>query len=244
MTWVKICGITNLEDALTAVDAGADALGFVFYDKSSRYVDPQTAQEIVAKLPVGVEKVGVFVGGYTENLVQLISRVGLTATQLHFGPHIDFVSNTTAYGAGRFPPGFRSYLSLPAAAFTENVETSKRFVSSIAAVAESMRSHSGGDRIANHFQTIFLDAGTTQQPGGTGTVFDWQKAVPVVEYMRRTLRIVVAGGLAPANVAQAMCLLKPWGVDVSTGVEARPGKKDPEKVRAFVAAVRREDAKH
>ncbi len=144
MTWVKICGITNLEDALTAVDAGADALGFVFYDKSSRYVDPQTAQEIVAKLPVGVEKVGVFVGGYTENLVQLISRVGLTATQLHFGPHIDFVSNTTAYGAGRFPPGFRSYLSLPAAAFTENVETSKRFVSSIAAVAESMRSHSGG----------------------------------------------------------------------------------------------------
>ena len=164
--------------------------------------------------------------------------------QQHFAPPGPSASTQTAYGLGCFPPGFKSYLFLPAAAFTETEETAKRFVSSVAVAAESIRSHPDWDRFADHFQTIFLDAGTVQQPGGTGTAFDWQKAVPVVEYMRQTLRIVVAGGLTPANVAQAMGLLRPWGVDVSSGVEARPGKKDPEKFRAFVAAVRAEDAKH
>jgi phosphoribosylanthranilate isomerase len=92
------------------------------------------------------------------------------------------------------------------------------------------------------FDTFFLDSGTLQQPGGTGQVFDWGKAMPVAEGMREGgLKLVVAGGLTPANVAEAMRILKPWGVDVSSGVEARPGKKDPDKVRAFVAAVRQED---
>jgi len=244
MTWVKICGITNLEDALTAVDAGADALGFVFYEKSPRYIDPQTVREIVAKLPAQVEKVGVSVGGYSESLLKLISRVGLTAMQFQFGSPGSSVSPHTAYGLGCFPPGFKSYLSLPAAAFMEREGSARIFVSSFVRASESIRSHSDGDRVVDHFQTIFLDASTPLLPGGTGEVFDWQKAAPIVEYMRQTLKIVVAGGLTPANVAEAMRILQPWGVDVSTGVETSPGKKDPAKVRAFVTAVRRADREH
>jgi phosphoribosylanthranilate isomerase len=101
-----------------------------------------------------------------------------------------------------------------------------------------MRSHSGGDKLVTFFQTIFLDSGSLQQPGGTGTVFDWQKAAPIVAQMKQVVRVVVAGGLNPTNVIEAIHVLNPWGVDVSSGVEAKPGKKDPEKVQAFVAAVR------
>jgi phosphoribosylanthranilate isomerase len=86
--------------------------------------------------------------------------------------------------------------------------------------------------------TVFLDSGTIQQPGGSGQVFDWQKAVPLVEGVRNHFNVVVAGGLNPNNVAESINVLHPWGVDVCSGVEARPGKKDPEKIQAFVAAVR------
>jgi phosphoribosylanthranilate isomerase len=88
---------------------------------------------------------------------------------------------------------------------------------------------------------IFLDAGTETQPGGTGRTFDWANAAATVRLLQPDFRIVVAGGLTPTNVSEAMRILKPWGVDVSTGVEARPGKKDSKKVRDFIAAVRHAD---
>jgi phosphoribosylanthranilate isomerase len=92
--------------------------------------------------------------------------------------------------------------------------------------------------------TIVLDSGDLGTPGGTGKTFDWDKAVPIAEEMRRAgVNLVVAGGLTPGNVGEAMGILRPWGVDVVSGVEARPGKKDPEKVRAFVKAVREMDRK-
>ncbi|HTZ96065.1 MAG TPA: phosphoribosylanthranilate isomerase [Terriglobales bacterium] len=240
MTWVKICGITNLEDALTAVEAGADALGFVFYEKSPRSVDPETARQIVSKLPEGVQKLGVFVGSYPEDLVQLVLNLRLTATQLHLG----FVpgSNDAAYGSSA--PRFGRHWSLPASMFIEHEDAAKGLISSFARLTDFMQSHSQGNNGRGLSPIIFLDAGTAQQPGGTGTTFDWHKAVPAVEEMRHTIRVVVAGGLNPTNVGEAMRTLKPWGVDVSSGVEASPGKKDPEKVRAFIAAVREEDAKH
>lgn len=240
MTWVKICGITNLEDALTAVDAGADALGFVFYEKSPRYVEPEAARQIIELLPEGVEKVGVFVGGYGENVLELICKVGLTATQLHMG--VGSGSNTIAFGSAA--PRFDRYMSVPAAMFIEHEDAAKELISSVARLAESVRAHLRDDSFRNFTPTVFLDAGTPQQPGGTGAAFDWHKAAPAVEEMRQAIRVVVAGGLNPSNVGEAMHILKPWGVDVSSGVEASPGKKDPDKVRAFVAAVREEDAKH
>jgi phosphoribosylanthranilate isomerase len=238
MTWVKICGITNLEDALTAVEAGADALGFVFYEKSPRNVAPETVREIVRQIPAPIEKVGVFVGNTPENLLDLVHGLGLTGSQLHFGPHVGSVNETKAFGLGCFPPGFKSYLSMPAEWFIESEDSASHFISSAARAAEMMRSHPGGDKLPDSFQTIFLDSGSLQQPGGTGLVFDWQKAAPIVEQMQQVVRVVVAGGLNPTNVTEAIDILKPWGVDVSSGVESKPGKKDPEKVQAFIDAVR------
>jgi phosphoribosylanthranilate isomerase len=95
---------------------------------------------------------------------------------------------------------------------------------------------------AGLMETFFLDSGDSAQPGGTGEIFDWKKAVPLADAMRKgDLKLVVAGGLTPENVGEAMGILHPWGVDVSSGVEAKPGKKEPHKVRAFVKAVREAD---
>jgi phosphoribosylanthranilate isomerase len=102
----------------------------------------------------------------------------------------------------------------------------------------------GVSRPENLFGTFVLDSGDMRAPGGTGKAFDWKKAVPIAEGLRRSgAKLVVAGGLTPQNVVEAMNILKPWGVDVASGVEAHPGKKDPEKVRAFVKAVRDADRK-
>jgi phosphoribosylanthranilate isomerase len=238
MTWVKICGINNLEDALTAVEAGADALGFVFYEKSPRNVAPETVREIVRQLPAQIEKVGVFVGNNPKNLPRLAHDLGLTGSQLHFGPHIDSVNETTVSGLGCFPRGFKRYTSMAAELFIESEDSAMRFVASTARTLESLRSLPDADRLTNFVQTIFLDSGSLQQPGGTGLVFDWQKAAPIVGRMQQVVRVVIAGGLNPMNVTEAIHVLKPWGVDVSSGVESKPGKKDPAKVRAFVSAVR------
>src|SRR5580698_1266235 len=238
MTWVKICGITNLEDARTAVEAGADALGFVFYEKSPRNVPPDTVREIVRQMPAQVEKVGVFVGGGPKNLPELAHDLGLTGAQVHLGSDVSSVNENVAHGFGCFPRGFKLYASLPAASFIESEDSAKSFIDSVVHVLESMRSLPDADRLTNFFQTIFLDSSSLQQPGGTGITFDWRKAAPIVEHMQQVVKVVVAGGLNPTNVTEAIHVLKPWGVDVSSGVESKPGKKDPEKVRAFVSAVR------
>lgn len=242
MAWVKICGITNLEDALTALDAGADALGFVFYEKSRRYVHTEIASQITKQLPQTIEKIGVFVGNYGGDLAELVRKVGLTGMQTHIGPGLESGPQGKAYGAGCFPDGFEACISLPAEWFVEGQDSIREFLAQITAERETRRSQSAAGSTSS-LPTIFLDSGSLQQPGGTGRVFDWQKALPIVEYMRPNFRTVVAGGLTPSNVAEAMQVLKPWGVDISSGVEAKPGKKDPDKVRAFIAAVRAAEKK-
>jgi phosphoribosylanthranilate isomerase len=238
MTWVKICGITNLDDAHTAVEAGADALGFVFYEKSPRNVTPETVRTIIQEMPAQIEKVGVFVGNNPENFLELVNGLGLTGSQLHVGPHVHSVPETMAYGTGCFPPGFKKYMSMPAESFLGSEESANRFISTAAQAGQAMRRHQAEDKFLNFFGTIFLDSSSLQQPGGTGVAFDWQRAAPIVERMKQVVKVVVAGGLSPANVTDAIDILHPWGVDVSSGVEAKPGKKDPEKVKAFITAVR------
>jgi phosphoribosylanthranilate isomerase len=238
MTWVKICGITNLEDALAAVEAGADALGFVFYEKSPRNVSQETVGAIVAQLPVKIEKVGVFVGNSPEKFLDIVHGSGLTGSQHYFDLNARSSDGATAYGAGCFPPGFKSYLAVPAEWLIESKDSANHFIPSLARAAETMRSRPESDSFPAFFQTIFLDSGNLQRPGGTGTAFNWQKAAPIVEQMKQVVDIVIAGGLNPTNVSEAIRILQPWGVDVSSGVESKPGKKDPEKVRAFIAAVR------
>jgi len=226
MTWVKVCGMTNLEDALLAVDAGADAVGFVFYEKSPRCVKVETAREIVGKLPQHVEKIGVFAGLSLESVVDTSRYAGFNAVQVYpmtRTPQADItfgVSDTI---------GLKIYLALPIAAF---LGEGNRNV-----VTFSQEGSPGA------FDTLFLDSGNSHHPGGTGRTFDWHQASSAVKELSLHRKVVIAGGLTPENVNQALEVLNPFGVDVVSGVEASPGKKDPEKVRAFVHAVRAADRK-
>ena len=240
MTWVKICGITNLEDAQTAVDAGADALGFVFYEKSPRNMAPDAAREIVAKLPAQVEKVGVFVNGVGPNPVNVAREVGLTAIQTSFGFMPPRQESSKAVGLAGFPRPPKQFLSLPIAWFFEDPEKMKKLVASVLQVCRNPAAQPSTPD--GCFDTLLLDSGTLQQPGGTGRSFDWQRAKPIADDIQQGgLKLIVAGGLTSDNVSEAMRILRPWGVDVSSGVEAKPGKKDPRKIRAFVSRVRKAD---
>jgi phosphoribosylanthranilate isomerase len=224
MTWVKICGMTNLEDALVAVEAGADAVGFVFYEKSPRRISVEAAREIVEKLPVGVEKVGVFVDLESEQIREIVLAVGLSAVQLH----------------GR--KSMRNVLWEDLRPASECVGASK-----LIPMVYGDALKDGGFLISDHVRdqifAILLDSRAGETAGGTGTTFDWAAVRDMVQAVSLTVPVIVAGGLTPANVPEAMRLFQPFGLDVASGVEARPGKKDPEKVRAFVKAVRDVDRK-
>ena len=225
MTWVKICGITNLEDAKVAVEAGADAVGFVFYEKSPRNVNPGKVREIIMQLPRQVEKVGVFGGSEIDRDHLGDAYYDLTAMQCHLEALVSEQRKADA-PLTAVAPGKRrkAFFVLPAIWVLGQIP---QFVSDLAG--------------SPFCDAMFLDSGTREQPGGTGKKFAWEKVASRIDELRQKTNLVVAGGLTPANVTEAMRILKPWGVDVSSGVEARPGKKDPEKVRAFIAAVRAAD---
>ena len=212
-----------------AVEAGADAVGFVFYEKSPRCVSVETAREIVAKLPESVEKIGVFVGETAETVNEISEEAELTLAQTY--------------------PDLRNPLSIPTDRFLERA--SRRL---IVALPASQVQHEESDdpdvitgfRVSNRFReriaAVLLDSGTSDRPGGTGKKFDWQSVVNMTDLMGRIgLKMIVAGGLTAESVEGAMRALTPWGVDVASGVEASPGKKDADKVRAFVRAVREMD---
>ncbi|HUJ94951.1 MAG TPA: phosphoribosylanthranilate isomerase [Terriglobales bacterium] len=220
MTWIKICGITNLEDALMAVEAGADALGFVFYEKSPRKIDPETVQEMVAKLPKNVEKVGVFVDSDANHIRQVASQAGLTAAQLHGKQSMDRVWKDA-----------------------RRIECAG--VSKLIPVIPGDALKNGGILINHRFGekifAVLLDSRSNGATGGTGTTFDWDGTREMVESLSLLVPVIIAGGLTASNVGDAVRTFHPFGVDVASGVEARPGKKDPEKVRAFVRAAHAEE---
>jgi phosphoribosylanthranilate isomerase len=227
VTWVKICGITNVEDALTAVDAGADALGFVFYEKSPRCVTQEVVRDIVRQLPLNIEKVGVFVEESPENIRGITQQASLTAVQL--------------YTEGEKPERIRDLIALE-----DQPGAPKLIIAKSATTLRGVREgfYSVGDRRdIEAIYALLLDSGSGTLPGGTGNRFDWVEARWWVRGMKPLVPVIVAGGLEPSNVAVAMGICQPWGVDVSSGVEASPGKKDPDKIRAFIAAVRDADKK-
>ena len=229
MTWIKICGITNLEDALVAVEAGADALGFVFYEESPRRVGPHEVRAMGEQLPHLIEKIGVFVGADNKTILRLAEKACLSGVQLHG----DRGNSPKLQPEDLVFVDFDCYIGVQASQYlngSREVENG----------ATSLRSPQGRDRIRG----ILLDSGTPSHPGGTGTTFDWKGShtATIVDRIRSAgWNLIVAGGLRPENVREAITLLHPWGVDVCTGVESRPGKKDPEKVRAFIRAVREAD---
>jgi phosphoribosylanthranilate isomerase len=203
MVRIKICGITNLEDALLAAELGADALGFIFYPKSPRKVAPETAREIIAQLPPFVASVGVFVDEAAGIVQELAAKVGLDWVQLH----------------GQESPEYcRSLGRRVIKAFRIKDEQS---VMELEPYRDAVRA-------------FLLDTFKKGQVGGTGEVFDWQLARKAKLYGR----IILAGGLTAENVAQAIAIAHPQAVDAASGTEAEPGRKDPEKLRAFFKAVR------
>ncbi|MGH9553398.1 MAG: phosphoribosylanthranilate isomerase, partial [Terriglobales bacterium] len=170
MTWIKICGTTNLEDALTAVDAGADAVGLVFYEKSPRRIDPQTAGKIAAKLPAGIDKVGVFVDESVERILLTVAQAGLTAVQLH---------------------GDRSREP----EFIQQLKSARGLKLFLVVPADKISSLDWRKNRGLGVSALFFDSGTPQLPGGTGKAFDWRAAAPTMEGIGKDVNVVVAGGL-------------------------------------------------
>jgi phosphoribosylanthranilate isomerase len=197
MVRVKICGITNMDDALAAVDAGADALGFVFSDNSPRYIEPETAGEIIRALPPFVLTVGLFVNAELELVNSTALSCTLDRVQLH----------------GEETPDFCRQVARPVV---------KVFRVKDAASIEPMKEY----RVAGYL----LDTWSPRAHGGTGTTFNWELAREAKQHGA----IILAGGLNAGNVRQAVETVQPYGVDVSSGVEISPGKKDQDKVREFI----------
>ena len=225
MTWLKICGTTNLEDAKTAVDAGADALGFIFAE-SPRRISPEQAREIVRQLPRQVAKVGVFVNESPERIGELVREIGLTGVQLQgdeTAADVRTLRRLLTSRTGRL----RIFKAVGVA---RGVEGALREFSTETAI-DGVLLDSFAARAAGH-------AHGSMARGGTGKTFDWKRAQSFVPGLAKSTRVIIAGGLAPENVAQAIAMLNPWGVDVCTGVEKSPGVKDPAKVNAFVDAAR------
>jgi len=202
---IKICGITNQEDAETAVQEGADALGFVFYTQSPRYVQPAVAQHIIARLPPFVLSVGVFVNHDLDTVKRVFDDCGLALAQLH----------------GDESPAFCESLNRPVLRALR-----LRDRSSFLALAE-FKGRMG-------VRGFVVDAFSETAYGGTGHTTDWSLAGEVA----KTVPILLAGGLTPENVQEAIRHVQPYGVDVSSGVERSPGRKDPAKIRAFIQSVR------
>jgi phosphoribosylanthranilate isomerase len=202
---VKICGITNGEDAAAAVEAGADALGFVFYRKSPRYIEPALARQIIMTLPPLVIPVGVFVSEDQQVVRSIMDDCGLALAQLH---------------------GDESAIYCKELGRTVLKALRVKDRSTFLALAE-FRGRAG-------VRGFILDAFSDQAYGGTGQVIDWQLAAEAA----KVASILLGGGLTPDNVEKAIQTVRPYGVDVSSGVERSPGKKDHEKVRAFIRAAK------
>jgi phosphoribosylanthranilate isomerase len=255
MTWIKICGITNLDDALVATDAGANAVGFVFYPKSPRHVTAETAQAIAKKLPPRVQKIGVFVNHTIEQVRDTVKFAGLTAVQLHGREDKEFslsLFKALANGASR-PMILRSFA---AQIFDKPAGEPVGWDPVSVGLVEPDEAYKGkrvhnihvaknGDLfLETHgfrpgvISGVLIDSSTACKLGGTGKTFDWERVQPWAGIINSISKLIVAGGLHPGNVEEAINILHPWGVDVSTGVEREPGKKDPKRVRAFIHNVR------
>jgi len=200
---VKICGVRRLEDALLAAELGADAVGFVFWPQSPRFIDPYRARAIARELPPFLTTVGVFVDQPADFVNGVADLLALSAVQFH---------------------GHE--------ASSDYARSSHRVIKAVA-VGDSFDRVRDLDALPSHV-TALLDAHDPIKRGGTGKAIDWTVAADAA--LRR--RVILSGGLQPGNVQSAVSAVRPYAVDVSSGVESSPGVKDPDKLRAFFAAVR------
>jgi phosphoribosylanthranilate isomerase len=207
MVKVKICGLTNKEDAFSALEAGADALGFIMYEKSKRFIKTIDVRHITSQLPPFVTKVGVFVNEDPRKVLEILSYAHLDFAQLH----------------GDEPPEVCDYIGPSRVIKVFRLKT----VSEV----EKIKPYVGKIR------AILLDTFSKDSYGGTGKTFDWSIAKAVKETFP-DIPLILSGGLNPENVSLAVKEVEPFAVDVSSGVEEKPGKKDKKKVKAFIKAAK------
>jgi phosphoribosylanthranilate isomerase len=221
MIWIKICGMTNPADALAAAQAGADAIGMLFAP-SKRRIGIEQGRDIVRALPQHVEKVGLFSDESASTIEAIVDDVGLTAVQLHGDEPPDFVAGLFR-GNGR-----RSRVRV------------FKTIHITGDAAPDVGPYLRGDIVdAFLLDTVAKDPVTAVvSRGGTGQAFDWSRNVALLDELAARARVIVAGGLSPVNVGEAVRVMHPWGVDVCSGVEREPGKKEAGKIRDFVAAAR------
>ena len=211
--WIKICGNTSLEDARFAAESGAHAVGFVFAP-SPRRVEPDLVRRITHQLPPQLEKYGVFVDAGFDEIVSTVATCGLTGVQIHRTADEHMPSRLRRHfeqSPGRI--GILRVLHYSNQGFQEQL-------------TELGRNEA--------LDGVLVDSSTARAVGGTGTTFNWLEARENFHRTAPHLRLIAAGGLAPENVKQAIQILRPWGVDVVSGVESAPGKKDPARVLAFI----------
>ena len=209
---IKICGVTSVEDALLAAVAGADAIGLNFYPKSPRFVEVEQARQIVDSLPKSVRRVGVFVDASVDEIRRAVAELGLDLAQLHGDEPVELLR------ALRGVPVMKAF----------------RAGADLVPIANYLASCHRGGCVP---RMLLLDAARTGLYGGTGTTLDWQ-ALAAGRPLLAGLPLVLAGGLTPLNVAEAIAAVRPWGVDVASGVEDRPGRKSKPLVEQFVAAAK------
>ncbi len=209
--WIKFCGTTNLADAQASVEAGANALGFIFAT-SKREIAPDQAREIVKELPLAVEKIGLFVNAPMDMVAETVAEVGLTGIQLHGEESADYIELLQT----RISPHTQIVKAIP---YLPDLAVRARFLGKIFAV-----------------RAILVDSAAR---GGTGIAFDWEHASETFRAASAHAKLILAGGLDPDSVGEAISTLRPWGVDVVSGVETAPGKKDHEKLKRFVAEARK-----
>jgi len=208
MTKIKICGITNLDDALYAAENGANALGFVFA-KSPRRMKVEDVRKIIQKLPPFVQKVGVFVNEVPSLILKIVKETGLTAVQLHGEEIPDFCS------------------SLLPLTVIKGIRVKEEIDIKILQAYANVSAY-------------LLDSFVEGNKGGTGKVFDWELALYAKKHGKP---VILSGGLTPTNIQKALEKVSPYGVDVSSGVESKPGKKDKKKVKDFILKVNKYDAR-
>jgi phosphoribosylanthranilate isomerase len=206
--WIKICGNTNLEDARFAAQCGADAVGFVFAP-SPRQVEANQVRQIIHELPAELEKYGVFVDAGFDEIVSTFETCGLTGVQLHRSADEHLPLRLREHFAGRI--SILRVLNYKVLGFEQQLK-----------------------ELSQNEDPVLVDSSTAKAVGGTGTSFDWNGARSTLQRITPNLRLIAAGGLAPENVKEAIEILQPWGVDVVSGVESKPGKKDPKRVQAFI----------
>ncbi|ACF45852.1 N-(5'-phosphoribosyl)anthranilate isomerase [Prosthecochloris sp. ZM] len=214
MTRIKICGITTLEDALAAVEAGAHALGFNFSTTSPRAVTPQTARSIISAIPPFITTTGIFVEQSPDEINSICERCNLHCAQLH----------SEAYDA-------QSSLAVSAPSIIRVFRAGPSFH------MDQVRSYAGKTGIRN----FLFDAFREGQPGGTGESIEDTTAIRIFKETASIGSAILAGGLKPENVGRAIRLVSPYAVDTASGVESVPGRKDHDKIRAFVRAVQEAD---